>query len=167
MFNFITQASDSIINFGIGILLARYLGSADYGLYSFLIWFLYFLALFANLGLGQMVIRYIAEAVGRQNREDLKNVISLALWLRIGIVILVMLIVIIFSNNWANIFGHPGSADLFIILAIGFAPHMLNRWLTGPTVSSELLTRLTSVLPYAAAFSQHMSNTLRLTLFST
>ena len=98
MFNFITQASDSIVNFGIGILLARYLGSADYGLYSFLIWFLYFLALFANLGLGQMVIRYIAEAVGRQNQEDLKNVISLALWLRIGIVILVMLIVIIFSS---------------------------------------------------------------------
>ena len=126
MFNFITHASDSVVNFGVGVLLARYLGAADYGLYSFLIWFLYFLALFANLGLGNMVLRYIAEAVGRQNQGDVKNVISIAVWFRVGIVVLLMLIVIIFSSFWSDVFGHPGSSELFIILAIGFAPHMLN-----------------------------------------
>ena len=124
-FNFITHASDSLVNFGVGVLLARYLGAADYGLYSFLIWFLYFLVLFANLGLGHMVIRYIAEAIGKGDHGAVKNTIGLAIWIRIGIASLLVLIVITFSEFWSDVFGYPENTDLFIILSVAFFPHVL------------------------------------------
>ena len=65
-FLFIASASDTMSNLVIGVILARFLGPADYGLYSFLIWFLFFVILFANMGLGQMMTRFIAEALGQQ-----------------------------------------------------------------------------------------------------
>jgi O-antigen/teichoic acid export membrane protein len=126
LFNFITHASDVLINFGVGILLARFLGPSDYGLYSFLIWFLYFAALFVNLGLGNMVIRYVAESLGQQNLRMVKSVISLALWLRVAASILVIIVVAIFAKFWSKLFGNPGNEALFIIISIGILPHILN-----------------------------------------
>jgi O-antigen/teichoic acid export membrane protein len=130
LFNFITNASDVLINFGVGILLARFLGPTDYGLYSFLIWFLYFAALFVNLGLGNMVIRYIAEALGKKNIELVKSLVRISLWLRVGASILIALIIIVFVRFWAKLFGYPGSEALFIILSLGILPHVLNFLLT-------------------------------------
>lgn len=125
LFNFITGASDTLVNLLVGILLARYLGPEDYGLYSFLIWFLYFLVLFANLGLGHMVIRFIAEAIGQHNIDRVKEVIGLSFWLRFLATVLVILIIIAPVGYWAGVFGYPGKEELFIILAVGVLPHVL------------------------------------------
>ena len=35
LFNFVTYASDVLINFAVGVILARFLGPDEYGLYSF------------------------------------------------------------------------------------------------------------------------------------
>jgi O-antigen/teichoic acid export membrane protein len=126
LFNFITNASDLLINFGIGILLARFLGPEDYGVYSFLMWFLSFAQLFVNLGLGNMVIRFVAEAVGRQDTQGIKLLVGLALWIRILASIVVITVVIIFAQFWADLFSSPGSAPFFIILAVGILPNVLN-----------------------------------------
>lgn len=130
VFNFITHATDTFVNLFIGILLARYLGPADYGLYSFLIWFLYFVALLANLGLGHMVIRFIAEALGRQNEGEVRTLIGTAFWIRFLATALLVIIIIAFAGFWADAFGHPGSQDLFTILSLGIIPHILNFLMT-------------------------------------
>ena len=129
-FNFITNASDTLVNLAVGILLARFLGPADYGLYSFLIWFLYFIVLFANLGLGHMTIRFIAEALGQQNMGQVKSLISLAFRLRFLVTALLIIIIIVFAGYWADVFGHPDSQTLFIILSLGILPHVMNFLLT-------------------------------------
>jgi O-antigen/teichoic acid export membrane protein len=126
MFSFITDASDILVNLVVGIILARFLGPADYGLYSFLIWFLFFIALFANLGLGHMVIRFIAESMGRQIEGEVKQLASLAFWLRTLVTVLFIIILIGSIGYWANVFGYPENQELFIILALAILPQGLN-----------------------------------------
>jgi O-antigen/teichoic acid export membrane protein len=126
LFNFITNASDLLINFGIGILLARFLGPEDYGVYSFLMWFLSLAQLFVNLGLGNMVVRYLAEAIGRQDKQEVNSLVGLALWIRIAASIIIVAVLIGFAQFWANLFGSPSSGPFFIILAVGILPNVLN-----------------------------------------
>jgi O-antigen/teichoic acid export membrane protein len=79
VFNFIATASDLLINFVVSIVLARILGAEQYGVYVFLMWFLSSATLIANLGLGNMAIRFIAEALGRQNRDEGTGIVQLHL----------------------------------------------------------------------------------------
>lgn len=130
LFNFITNASDQLINFGTGILLARYLGPEDYGLYSFLIWFILFGVYFSNLGLGYMLERFVAEAQGQHDANDAKNYVRAGLWLRIIAAIVVSVVIIVFARYWAELFGHPDSQILFVIVAFGMLPYFLNFILT-------------------------------------
>jgi O-antigen/teichoic acid export membrane protein len=126
LFNFITNASDLVINFGIGILLARFLGPEDYGIYSFLMWFISFAQLFVNLGLGNMVIRYLAEAIGRKDSQEINQLVGLALWIRIAASVIIIAVIIVFAQFWANLFGSPTSGPFFIIIAVGILPNVLN-----------------------------------------
>ncbi|HEY97630.1 MAG TPA: flippase [Dehalococcoidia bacterium] len=125
-YNFVITASETIFNLFIGILLARFLGPADYGLYSFLIWFLYFVFLFANLGLGHMVIRFIAEAIGQQNQAEVKSLINLAFWFRFIAAAVCVIIIIAFSGYWSDLFGYPENRGLFILVALCIIPQVFN-----------------------------------------
>ena len=125
-YNFIIHASETIFHLFVGILLARFLGPADYGFYSFLIWFLSFIALFVNFGLGHMAVRFIAEALGRQNEGEIKSLVSTALQFRFLGATLFVIIMIAFAGYWADIFGYPDQQYIFIILAIAVIPQVLN-----------------------------------------
>ncbi len=126
LFNFIASASDMVINFGIGILLARFLGPEDYGVYSFLMWFISFVQLFVNLGLGNMVIRYVAEAIGRQDIGTAVSLVGLASWIRVAASIVIIIILVVFAQFWAELFSNPGIESLFIVLSLGILPNVLN-----------------------------------------
>jgi O-antigen/teichoic acid export membrane protein len=130
LFNFITNASDQFINFGTSILLARYLGTEGYGLYSFLIWFILIGVYFSNLGLGYMLERFVAEAQGEHDTVSTKNYVRSALWLRAIMASLVSVVIIVFAGFWARLFGHPDKQILFIIVAFGMLPYFLNFIMT-------------------------------------
>ncbi len=128
-YNFVIRASDTIFSLFVGILLARSFGPADYGFYSFLIWFLSFGSLIVNLGLGHMVIRFIAEALGRKNQGEVKSFVNMAFWLRIGATAVCVLIVIGLAGYWADVFGYPGHQEVFILAGIAIIPQVLNALL--------------------------------------
>ena len=125
-YNFVITGTDTVFNLCVGILLARFLGPAEYGFYSFVIWFIYFVALLVNLGLGQMVIRFIAEALGRKNEVEVKSLVSIALQFRFLAAALFVIIIIAFAGYWSDIFGYPDRQIIFIILALGIIPQVLN-----------------------------------------
>jgi len=125
-YNFVITGTDTVFNLFVGILLARFLGPAEYGFYSFLIWFIYFVALFVNLGLGHMVIRFVAEALGRKNEGEVKSLVSIALQFRFLAATLFVIIIIAFAGYWSDIFGYPDRQVIFIILALGIIPQVLN-----------------------------------------
>lgn len=127
LFNFIATASDLLINMVIGIVLARGLGTEQYGLYSLLLWFLGFAGLLINLGLGDMMARYIAEAQGRQRMDDTRGLLRLGLSLRVLAAVVVTVLILIFSRFWADIFGgDPKNQVYFVLIAFMLLPNMLN-----------------------------------------
>jgi O-antigen/teichoic acid export membrane protein len=126
LFKFIASASELLINMVIGIVLARGLGPEQYGLYTLLIWFLYFACLVVNFGLGDMMTRYIAEAQGRQRMDDTRGLIRLGLSWRVLVTMLAVMIILIFSRFWANLFGDPENQIYFIAVAFMLLPNVLN-----------------------------------------
>lgn len=126
LFNFIANASDLVINMVVGIVLARGLGPEQYGLYSLLIWFLYFASLVVNLGLGDMMTRYVAEAQGKQRMDDTQGLIRLGLSLRVLVTAAAILVIIVFSRFWAGLFGEPDNQIYFVVVAFMLLPNVLN-----------------------------------------
>jgi O-antigen/teichoic acid export membrane protein len=125
-FNLIATASDIVINFAIGILLARGLGTGGYGLYSLLMWFLGFAIMAVNLGAGDMGKRFVAEALGRGQADEPAKIIRLSLLLRSVAALVVTLVVLFFAGYWARLFGGEGNRTYFFILSFGLLPNVLN-----------------------------------------
>lgn len=69
MFGFIATGADAVAMLLVGIVLARNLGTEQYGLYSLMMWFLSLAGLVVNLGIGEMTKRFVAEAMGQQNKR--------------------------------------------------------------------------------------------------
>jgi len=126
VFNFIATASDLLINLLIGIMLARGFGPTQYGLYSLLLWFLGFATIVVNLGLGEMLTRYIAEAIGQQRKDVAAGLTRLGIILRGSAAFVVAVLVLAFSGFWVTLFGGHTSELYFSIIAITLIPHVLN-----------------------------------------
>ena len=125
LFNFVATSSDVALNLVVSIVLARSLGTEEYGLYAFLMWFAGFALLITNLGIGEMAKRFIAEANGRGSTEEQKAIVRLTLLLRAVLALIVFFVVLTFSGYWANLFGQGENQFLFIILAFSILPNVL------------------------------------------
>jgi O-antigen/teichoic acid export membrane protein len=126
LFNFVATASDLLVTFVVGIVLARSLGTEQYGLYALLMSFLAFASLAASLGLGSMAMRFIAEGVGRHNRDEAKGLARLSLVLRGAVALIAFLVILAFSGFWAKVFAKPGDQIYFVLLAFILLPNVLN-----------------------------------------
>jgi O-antigen/teichoic acid export membrane protein len=126
VFNFIATASDLGITLLIGIVLARSLGTEQYGLYSYLIWFLGLIAVIVNLGLGEMATRFTAEALGNQRIHEPQGLARMTLMLRGGAALFVCFAVIISSGYWARFTGDSANKIYFVIIAFSSVLQALN-----------------------------------------
>src|SRR3972149_10053439 len=82
MFGFIATATDAVAMLVVVVVLARNLGTEQYGIYSLMMWFLSLAGLLVNLGIGEMTKRFVAEAVGQQNLRAVKVIVRLTLIVR-------------------------------------------------------------------------------------
>jgi O-antigen/teichoic acid export membrane protein len=123
LFSFIGTGSDAIITFVAGIVLARGLGTEQYGLYSLMMWFLSLAALVINLGLAEMPKRYIAESIGQGNRIEAHGFVRLTMMIRGMSVLVGCIVIIITSRYWASLFGNPSNQVYFVLVAIALLPH--------------------------------------------
>ncbi len=127
LFNFINTAASTAISFVISILLARGLGVEDYGLYTFLMWFLSLIGLIINLGLGEMARRFIAEAIGQGKPETAIGIARLSLFLRLVATLVLSAIIYVLSGYLTNVFTDVNQGVYFILVLLVFLPDSIDN----------------------------------------
>jgi O-antigen/teichoic acid export membrane protein len=129
--NFITTALNSLSVFVVGIVLARYFGTEQYGLYSLMIWLLSTAGLVADLGAGEMVKRFIAEATGKLDMNRVMGITRLVMLIRGSAAIMVALLIVALSSYLAKLFNIPTNHTSFILIAIASLFYSLTATVTG------------------------------------
>jgi O-antigen/teichoic acid export membrane protein len=131
LFNFIATASNAGMVFVIGIALARYLGTEQYGLYTLMMWFLTLAAFVINLGMSEMMRRFVGEAVGQQNMNTVKGLVRLNLVIRGLAGLLTSGLIIPLSGLLARLFNVPADSTYFMLVAVLLLPYILVETLEG------------------------------------
>lgn len=108
------------INFITSVILARYLGVEDFGLYSLGLSIIIVLNTFTNVGLGQGIVRFVSIYRSEQNYSKVKGIFFSSLAISLSVGILTAAIVGIFSNQLSQIFVQGESLGIvLIILSLG------------------------------------------------
>jgi len=131
IFNFINTLAGAVGSFVISIVLARYLGIEQYGLYALMMWFLALAALVLNLGMTEMMKRFVGEAVGQQNMNTVKGLVRLNLVIRGSAALLTSGLIIALSSFLARLFNVPSDSTYFMLIAIYLLPYILVITLDG------------------------------------
>lgn len=118
-----------LIGFLLRIVLARWLGAADLGLYQMVITVQGIAVLVATLGIPVALVKYVAEYKG--NKEKLTQTVSSGLLSSILFGILVGILLYALSGTLAGIFHMPELAHLLKILAFALPFTSLFQALTG------------------------------------
>lgn len=126
LFGFVEVGTDLISGFVLGIVVARGLGAEQYGIYSYLLWLLGLAAILTDLGLSEMVKRFIAEAAGRGNRHQAIGLVRLTLGLRGAGVIIVALGFILTEIYWTGVAASVDNKLYLLIIALTILPHGMN-----------------------------------------
>jgi O-antigen/teichoic acid export membrane protein len=125
LFQFITSALSTSALFIVGIVLARYLGAEQYGVYSFMMWFLSLAMLVADMGVGEMTKRFIAEGTGQRDLRATRGIIQLALIIRGSVSLLVTVLIVALSVPLASAFHMTGNQVYFMLVGATVLPDML------------------------------------------
>jgi O-antigen/teichoic acid export membrane protein len=126
LFRLISTSSNMLVDFFVGIALTRGLGTEQWGVYSFLMWFLTFAVVAVNLGLGSMVTRFVADTLGRQQTNETGSIIRAAILLRASAAIVVTIVIIVISAFLVRVFTDQAEQFHFILLAFALLPNVLN-----------------------------------------
>lgn len=125
----------SVIGFASSIILARYLGVNQYGVYGYFIWVVATLSLFANPGLGQAILKYFPEYYFSLNPN--KKILWKKLFnyfLAAQIIIMIVMLSLLFINSglvskYLIRFQHQEQNKLFLYALIALIPIILNNFL--------------------------------------
>jgi O-antigen/teichoic acid export membrane protein len=121
----ITYVLELGITFVVGIILARSLGTEQYGVYAYVMWFLNLTLIITNLGLGEMNRRFIPEAMGRQRTREPSGFIQIMLVFRIAAALVVSSVILITPGYWARLSGDANNQMLFILIGLTILPNAL------------------------------------------
>ncbi len=103
----IGQILYNLIGFIILIFVARYLGSEEYGKYSFIITFLFFFEVFSSLGINMIVVREISK-----NKTLTDKIISNGIILKTVLSVIAIIVAVLLIN----FMGYP--TEIIILVAI-------------------------------------------------
>lgn len=110
----------SIVNLAIGfflrIILARWLGSFDLGLYTMVVTVQEFATLIAGIGISTALTKFVAQS--QENRERISQLVYSAFVISITFGFVAGLVLFLISGTLANIFDMPQLSNLLKILAI-------------------------------------------------
>lgn len=129
---FTALAVTVIASFGLRVLLARTLSTADYGLFFSIFMFVSFLGTFRHLGIDKAIPKFLSEFKARKKLDEIKSSISTALAIYAALTLTVFLILIALSEWLAvSFFGDPAARPIFIILSAWFSVIVSERFLMG------------------------------------
>ena len=137
MFNFISNGTTIFAMLIISIVLARYLGTDKYGVYSLMMWLLTLSYLVANLGFPEMVKRFVAEARGQRKSRTVKGMIQLSFMFVIPAVLLVSLLIMVLSGYLVKVFDVPDGRIYFMLIGVALLPFLMSYAFTAVFVGYQ------------------------------
>lgn len=118
---FIMSMFAGFIGYLVRLVFARELTKADYGLFYAVFALFGMLSLFRDMGLSQALIKYVAEFNIKKQYSLIKGTIILTFLFQFITSVLILVVMLLFSNQIALYFFHTQDASLIIImLAIMF-----------------------------------------------
>ncbi|MCX6815393.1 MAG: flippase [Candidatus Aenigmarchaeota archaeon] len=111
----------TLLGYGLRVYLAHNLSIVEFGMIYSVLGFLYFLSTFKDLGLGQTVTKFAAEFRIKNEKTNLKSLISFSFLIQLVAGIIIFCILYTFSDFMAmNFFHNPSAGILVKILSIDF-----------------------------------------------
>jgi stage V sporulation protein B len=126
---FISSALGMLLSFPISMLLGRYLGASDLGLYRLAMAIFGIFELIISFGIPAAVINYVAQSYN--NEEELGQIVSVSLITSIALGITSFLLVYLNANSFADLFHMPEISGLMKILAFAYPFSIVNDMLFG------------------------------------
>ncbi|KKH47414.1 flippase [Methanosarcina sp. 1.H.A.2.2] len=126
---FFASAVSMLLGFPLSILIGRYLGAGDLGLYRMVNTIFGILILFGTVGLPAAAIKYVAEFSG--NRRKQEEFISSSIINSLVLGILALSLMYLSAGFLADFFNMPGLDDLLKILAFSLPFAILNSVMFG------------------------------------
>lgn len=130
------------VYFAISVLVVRYLGSTQYGVYAICINIGEWAGVFCGLGLVSALFRFVPELVVQRNAAGLKRLIWKSLWLQIAATFAGTFILVL-MKPWLNEWFH-----------IDFGPYLV---LTGLLIGFSLLKENVSAVETSLFRTKHIS----------
>ena len=126
-FSFMGSGIDISLAMIQSVVLARVLGADAYGSYSFYIWAITLAGFIINLGWGVLAQRFIAEAIGQDDRKKAAGLVRLAIVGRVIPGLLATLVIIGISPQLAHFFAQEKQPIYFIIAACTLLPFTMTQ----------------------------------------
>jgi len=126
---FIASAIVMLLGFPITVLLGRYLGAADLGLYRMVNTIFGTLIIFVTIGVPAAITKYVAEF--RDNEEKLEQIISAGLITSALLGLFSFIFIYLSANLFAELFNMPELSGLLKILAFAFPFSVISNTLLG------------------------------------
>lgn len=129
---FTSLVATAIVSFGLRVLLARTMSTADYGLFFSIFAFVSLLGTFRQLGTDKAIPKFLSEFRAKKRLDDIKSSISTALVLHAALSASIFLILVALSE-WLSVsfFGDPAARSVFIILSAYLSVEVSERFLMG------------------------------------
>lgn len=122
--SFIASIFSMIIGLPISIILGRYLGAGELGLYSMTITIYTIASLIASLGVPSALINYVAEF--QEDEKQTNYIVSSGTYVSMFLGIVSFVILFLFSNAIANFFNMPELSKLVRIISFAFPFSIVN-----------------------------------------
>jgi stage V sporulation protein B len=127
--SFIAQTTNMLLGFAIILILGRYLGPEDLGLYRMTFTIYTLTVLFAGIGLPAALLKYIAEK--EEDGLSRSQILTVGIVNSVLIGIILVFVYITFAGSIEEFFKMPGLESLVLILAPVFPFALLNNILLG------------------------------------
>lgn len=125
----VASAINMFLAFAISVMLGRYLGTEDLGLYRMVSTVFAIAILIAALGIPSALIKYVAEY--KDNKKEFNKIASSGVLTSLLLGAIALPVTYLLSGPLADLFHMPGLADLFRILAVVFPFALVNQALLG------------------------------------
>nr|WP_230625002.1 flippase [Methanosarcina mazei] len=126
---FVASAVGMLLGFPITVLLGRYMGADDLGLYRMVSTIFGTFTLFVTIGVPNAIIKYVAEF--RDNEEKLEQIVSAGLITSVLLGLFSFIFIYLSADLFADFFNMPELSGLLKILAFAFPFSIVNSTLIG------------------------------------
>lgn len=115
----------------ISILVARWLGPEDYGIFNLTLWLTGTITWAAGMGFVHAITKFTAELNEQQQLSQIKSMVLYIFKIEFGISALITVLVVIFRVPLADFFFSPSESYYFLLAAIGILPGIATALISG------------------------------------